>query len=269
MMTERADMRSRHTFVVPAYGGSPYLRECLASLRRQTVESIILVATSTPNEAIQGAASDFDVPTCVNEGEGGIAGDWNFALSQATTPYVTIAHQDDVYLPDYAAAAVAALDAARDPLIFFSDYGELRDGEPVDDNLNLRIKRLLLRRLGTGERRASTRNKRHVLSLGCAISCPTVTYVMGRMPSPVFHGGMRSNLDWDLWERLSREEGSFVFEPRILMRHRVHEGSETSAVIADHERTNEDLEILKRFWPVPVARAIARAYSLSERSNGV
>ncbi|MCH4053133.1 MAG: glycosyltransferase [Atopobiaceae bacterium] len=260
-------MPSTHEFVVPAYGESPYLEECLASLDAQTVRSPVTIATSTPNEHIAHAAERHGVPVRVNEGEHGIAGDWNFALSCAASTYVTIAHQDDVYLPEYAQTAVRMLDEAQDPLIFFTDYGELREGQPVDDNRNLRIKRRLLCRMGTGERSSKPRYKRKVLSLGDAISCPTVTYVMERMPKGPFHGGMRSDLDWDLWERLSREHGEFVWCPKILMRHRVHEGSETSAVIAEHLRTNEDLQILRRFWPEPVARLIARAYSTSEKSN--
>jgi glycosyltransferase involved in cell wall biosynthesis len=258
---------SSHAFVVPAFGESPYLAECLASLAAQTKRSPVLIATSTPNGHITREAERFNVPICVNEGETGIAGDWNFALSCADADYVTIAHQDDVYLPDYAETAIRMLDAADDPQIFFSDYGELREGVAVDDNRNLRIKRRLIDRMGTGSRSSEPRFKRKLLSLGDAISCPTVTYVMARMPEGPFRGGLRSDLDWDLWERLSSERGTFVFCQRILMRHRVHAGSETSAVIAEHVRTNEDLEILRRFWPEPVARLIAHVYSASEKSN--
>ena len=38
-----------HTFVVCAYGESPYLEKCIDSLEKQTVKSRILIATSTPN----------------------------------------------------------------------------------------------------------------------------------------------------------------------------------------------------------------------------
>jgi glycosyltransferase involved in cell wall biosynthesis len=258
---------SELTFVVPAYGESPYLAECLASLRAQSLACPILVSTTTPNDHIAETAQRFGVPVFQNEGEPGIAHDWNCALARVKTPYATIAHQDDVYLPGYAYEAVRSLEGAARPLIFFCDYGELRDGETVDVNLNLRIKRHLVRRMGTGASAALTRRKRKVLSLGDAISCPTVAYVMERMPEGPFRPGMRSDLDWELWERLSREEGEFVYSPHILMRHRVHAGSETSAVLADHIRGEEDLEILRRFWPEPVARLIARAYSLSEKSN--
>lgn len=262
-------MNAQHAFVVPAYKESPYLHDCLASLVEQEVSSQVLMTTSTPNEATRSAAHAFGIELRINHGEGGIANDWNFALSQADARYVTIAHQDDIYLPSYSRIAIEALQKAAHPLIFFSDYGEIHNGEAVDTNLNLSIKRMLLARLSTGAKASQQRNKRKVLSLGCAISCPTVTYVMERMPRPLFRTGFRSNLDWDAWERLSKLDGAFVYAPQLLMRHRVHAGSETSAVIADNARTTEDLEILKRFWPDPVAKLIARAYRLSERSNKV
>lgn len=78
---------------------------------------------------------------------------------------------------------------------------------------------------------------------------------------------MRSNLDWEAWERISRLDGSFVYDDKILMYHRIHEGSETSALIRNNTRTAEDLAMLEKFWPVPVARLINVFYSLGQRSN--
>ena len=96
-MTKRND----HTFAICAYKESPYLEECILSLKNQTVKSNIIMATSTPNEWIQGLAEKYEIPLYINTGEGGIAQDWNFAYRQAKTDYVTIAHQDDIYEPNY------------------------------------------------------------------------------------------------------------------------------------------------------------------------
>ena len=52
----------RHTYVVCAYKESPYLEKCIESLKKQTVESRILVATSTPNELISGICEKYDLP---------------------------------------------------------------------------------------------------------------------------------------------------------------------------------------------------------------
>ena len=93
---------TNHTFALCAYKKSDYLEECIKSLINQTKKSEILIATSTPNEFIYGLAEKYSIPVFVNGGVAGIAGDWNFGYSKATTEYVTIAHQDDVYEPDYA-----------------------------------------------------------------------------------------------------------------------------------------------------------------------
>ena len=62
----------------------------------------------------------------VNKGEKGITQDWNFAYQCADSRYVTIAHQDDVYLPDYWEKVYNHIKRAKKPLIAFGDYGELR-----------------------------------------------------------------------------------------------------------------------------------------------
>ena len=90
-----------HTFAVCAYKESEYLEECVRSLLGQTVKSSILIATSTPNDSIKAVAEKYELPLCVNEGPSSIAYDWNFAYSKVQTPYLTIAHQDDVYPVSY------------------------------------------------------------------------------------------------------------------------------------------------------------------------
>ena len=52
------------------------------------------------------------------------------------------------------------------------------------------------------------------------------------------------------------------------MYHRIHEGSETSALIKDNTRTAEDREMLRRFWPAPIAWALNLAHGLGRKSNG-
>ena len=42
-----------HTFVICAYGRSPYLEACIRSLKAQTAETEIICATSTPSEYLE------------------------------------------------------------------------------------------------------------------------------------------------------------------------------------------------------------------------
>lgn len=261
-------MTPTHTFAICAYGKSPYLRDCIESIKAQTYrESEVYLSTATPSAWLSHLAEEYDLPIYVNEGAHGIGEDWNFAYSKATGAFVTIAHQDDVYEAEYAATAVRMLEASRLPLIFFTNYGELRDGVPVDDNRLLRIKRRLLKPFLDPRAFGSVKARRRMLRMGSAICCPSVTLCRRNVPNPPFVTGMRSNLDWATWERLSRLPGEFIYAPQILMRHRIHGGSTTSKLIADRTRGAEDLEMLERFWPKPVARLIYVVYSHGMDSN--
>ena len=104
----------RHTFAICAYGKSEYLTECIESvLNQEGVRSEVYIATSTPSDWLSDIANRYGLPVYVNDGEHGIGQDWNFAYSKATGDYVTIAHQDDVYCPGYAAEALRAFQRAN------------------------------------------------------------------------------------------------------------------------------------------------------------
>ena len=256
---------AQHTFVVCAYGKSPYLEESVVSLLRQTVKSHILMATFTPNKLICACAEKYGVPLLVNTGKAGISGDWNFALSCAQTALVTLAHQDDLYEPAYTEEMLRAMNAARDPLVFFSDYAELRGKEKVIRNRLLRIKRFLL--LPVALAPSSKAARRLSLAFGNPICCPSVTYRREIIAAHPFQEGFKSNLDWQQWECLSDLEGSFVYCRAPLMCHRIHEGSETSRLLENDLRRAEDYAMFRRFWPRWMAKLLAKLYAASYRSN--
>lgn len=266
-----------HTFVICAYKESPYLLECVASLKQQSVTSNIILATSTPSRTLEALCEEEAIAYVVREGTSGIAPDWNFALSCADTPYVTIAHQDDVYDKDYTKEILKALSGRTDALIVFSKYAELRNGEVAKKGLNMRIKETILAPLLFRGGAKSRFFKRWCIRFGNAICCPTVTYCVkpiGQYLNSIgqrelFLPHFRSNLDWETWELLSRCPGSFLYVNQPLMSHRIHEDSETSATIADHERGTEDYEMFQKFWPRWVSKLLSGFYGASEKSNEV
>lgn len=258
-----------HTYALCAYKASEYLEECVKSLLTQTVKSNIFIATSTPNEHINAVAQKYGIPVFVNEGENGIGGDWNFAYDKVDTPLVTIAHQDDIYEPEYTEQMLEFLNKSKNPIIYFSGYGELRNGEKVYDNSILKIKKLMLSPLKIKCFRTSRFVRRRVLSLGNCICCPAVTYAKERVGDTPFTNDYLSNIDWQQWERLSRKKGSFVYNKQPLMCHRIHEESTTSEIIGDSKRTLEDYDMFCKFWPKAIAKLISKVYSKSEKSNNI
>lgn len=261
-----------HTFVICAYGNSPYIEECIQSLEAQKISTNIIMCTSTPSEYIRGIADNHGLRLFVNDdkaNKSNIAEDWNYALSCADTALVTIAHQDDLYKPEYAVDILENVNRARSPLIAFTDYAELRNGLEVSNIKNLNIKRVMLFPLRFRAVWRSIFVRRRILSLGSAICCPSVTYVKDNLPYPVFDSGFRVSLDWQAWERLSRLRGDFVFVNRVMMVHRIHGGSETTKNIDDNNRTREDYEMFCKFWPGWIARCIEYWYNKSEDQNRV
>lgn len=258
---------SDHTFVVCAYKKSPYLEKCIVSLIKQSEPSNIIIATSTPNDLIRTISLKYGCTLFVRSGISEISDDWNYAINCAKTQLVTIAHQDDIYCECYVSHMLKHLNEAKNPLIFFGNYNEIRSEKKHCSSKMLRIKRFLLGTYSNSMLRSRSFFKRLPISFGNPICCPSVTYVLDKLPNPLFNKGFRSNLDWDAWERISLLKGDFVYDKEIIMLHRVHENSETSACIQNDIRTNEDLEMLKRFWPNKIATMINKVYYKAQKYN--
>lgn len=117
---------SRHVFAICAYKDSPYLEECIRSLKGQTVESSIICCTSTPSPYIERLAERYRIPLYVRDGESNIREDWLFALKKADGELVTIAHQDDRYSRDYVKMLLRAYEKYPDMTVFAGDYVTLK-----------------------------------------------------------------------------------------------------------------------------------------------
>lgn len=258
-----------HTFVVLAYKESKYLEECIKSVLNQRYNSKVIIATSTPNDFIKKQAKKYNLDIIVNKNPRGIGGDFDFAISCAKTTLVTIAHQDDIYDYNYSYDIVNKYNKNKNSIIVFPDYYEIKNDKKVYKNTNLRIKRILLFPLRFKLLNNSKFFKRRVLSFGCAICCPSVTFVKEKIEFPLFECDFKCDVDWNAWEILSKKKGNFSFVKKSLMGHRVHEESTTTEIINDHIRTKEDLEMFKRFWPTFIANFINKFYVKSEKSNNV
>jgi len=262
----------KHVFAICAYKESPYLEECIASLLAQQEPSPILLCTATPSAHLEETARKYGLTYCVNPDAPNIAGDWNFAMAQAKAhgaDYMTLCHQDDLYLSGYGKALRAAI--ARDPqlLIYFSDYGEQRGEEMVTSSTLLTIKRLLLWPLRPRVFQGMKWAKRLALALGDPICCPAVSFNLAKVELPLFERGMMTNLDWQTWEKISRCPGRFAYDRQVLMLHRIHPGSTTSQVLGEGGRSAQDFAMFCKFWPKPIARILTRLYSASEKSNNL
>ena len=257
-------MSMRHAFVVPTYGESPYLRDCLGSLAAQERRSDVVVATSTPFDGLQALCDEVGARLVVHGPNRGIGPDWNAALDVAQAPLVTVAHQDDLYHPRFSAAVLDA--HARSPCsaLYFCDAGEVTgDGRPRDGGTNARIKRLLVAAAFAGRHSVGGAvSRRLLLGLGNPIVCPSVTINLGVAPGFRFREDLRTNMDWLAWLDLS-QAGAVTYIDERLMDHRVHTTSETARCLDDGSRAREDALVFERLWPRPVAALLGRLYRYS------
>lgn len=256
-----------HTFAICAYGESPYLESCIESTLSQTQQGPVFLATATPNAKINKMAQKYNLPLFTNEQPPSIAGDWNFAYSKAETPLVTIAHQDDIYLPRYREEVLEQINKSKHPLLYFTDYAEERSGEQSEESVLLNTKRALLSPLKSRTLQSSRFVRRRILSLGTPICCPSVTMVRPNLPPVLFSTEFKCDLDWMAWANISKLPGDFVYNPSVLMHHRIHADSETSSLIEQNLRTEEDYRMFRMFWPKPIALALNSIYSKSQKSN--
>ncbi|SFO34955.1 Glycosyl transferase family 2 [Pseudobutyrivibrio sp. JW11] len=250
------------TLVICSYKECEYLEESVESIVNQTVKPKILISTSTPNEYIKNIAEKYKIEVRINP-NGGQINDYNFAMKQADTELVMLAHQDEILKETFVEKSLEALNMANDPIISFTDYIEIHN-DIVDEKQSsmIKIKKFLLwptkikwlinKRLG----------KRLTLCFGDPITHPSVICVKSKMPKQLFREEYKASMDWDLWERLSQEKGSFVYVDHILLYHRMNDMNQTALLLkTSNERYENEFDIFCRFWPKWFARILMKFYS--------
>lgn len=259
--------RSNHTFVICAYKEQPFLDSCVKSLKAQTLKSEIIISTSTPNKMVEEIAKKNNVKLVINTETSGHINDFCFAYKQASTKYVTLCHQDDIYYETFAEDIVKKMNKSKNSIIGFSNYNECRNGKTVKRNTLLLIKRIINFPLTVFGRFKAIRLL--TLSLGNAICAPSVTYNKEKVEEPIIKSDLKANIDWDTWIYLAKKKGSFIYVKKPLLEHRIHEGSTTTAVINNNVMTSENYLMFRKFWPAPIAKLFSKVYSTSENSNSL
>lgn len=253
-----------HTFVILSYKDSPYIEECILSLKKQTVASEILIATSTLTDSIKNIAKENKIDVITNPKSKGIGTDWSFAYDIGKTKYITLAHHDDIYLPQYTELYTEFAEKYKKNLFLFSDYYELKNGKLQKGGFNILIKRLVLSFFFLLKKNLkSTFFKKMMLSFGSPIPCQSVMYNKENIGLFSFSEEYSINLDWEAWLRLAKKKGDFVFVNKKLTGHRIYKGAETVSGMNDERRKNEDLKLFNQLWPKFIARFLLRIYSSS------
>lgn len=253
---------SIHSFAILAYKESPFLEVCVRSVMEQTTETNVIMTTSTPTEFSRKIAEKYAIKYIINTtGQYGLIADFNFAYSSAETELVTLVHQDDLYLPDYANAILNAYQKANNPQILFTDCFELNNDVIKTHSLKLFIKKILLCPFLFSNQIGSNFWKKAILSFGSPICCPTVTFNKTQLQGFSFSYDYSCASDWNAWYIMANQKGSFVYINKKLIQYRVHAGSETSNLLT--KRNLDDLNMLTLIWGNKIGKMIAEVYKFS------
>lgn len=260
-----------HTFVVCAYKENPYLEETIKSLEKQTVRSKIILSTSTPNQHIEDICERHSIKWFVNPNPHLAGDDWNYAYSKADTPLVTLVHQDDLYGPKFLEHTLRYLNKYKkdDVIIAYTDYYEMKRGKREMKNVLLTIKRVMNFPMSISCLQKNRFIRRRILSFGCPICCPAVTYVKKNAGEDIFDTTYINSCDYKTWVDLSEKKGRFLYIKEPLMGHRIYAESATTKNLGENIRKKEDYEILCELWPKTIAKVINSIYAKSEKSNVV
>lgn len=258
--------RFTHTFVIPAHGDSPYIEECVVSLKNQTTPSTILVSTPVSSKYLENICSKFNIRLAVSNNKASIANDWTYAFSVCDTDFVTLAHQDDIYMRDYTESFFKAVEASAGKAVFiFSWYKELVNDKERSITAKLLIKQLLLFPFLFTDTIKSRFIKNLLFSLSQPIPTPSVMFNKNQIGNFVFSDDFKCNTDWDAWLRLSEMKGTIIYVKKPLMIHRIHPWAQTAIAIGQGIRQREDLAIFSRMWPKLIAWVLSSVYALSIR----
>jgi len=248
-------------FIVPAFGESNHLSECLDSLINQTISNDIIITTSTPSDFLEAIATKYKISLFLNADGGSIAKDWNFAFRQGQRELIVLAHQDDIYDKNYAKKALDFFKNYPNCALAFTDAKELIEFRVYKYNIREMVKKLL-RKLAFFNQVTinSSIRFRVLLGFGCSIPCPSVIYNKKILQEFRFTDELSLNLDWDAWYRISKANNLFGYIPEDLITHRIHADAETQKGLMDNRRQDEDLILFKRYWPTLFSKMLLKIY---------
>lgn len=251
------DPKKYHTFAICAYKESEYLEDCIESLLNQSIQSNIIMVSSTKNKHIDDLAKKYKLEVFYRDGKSDIQEDWNFGVLNSKTELVTVAHQDDVYDKYYLENILNNYTGKE--LMISTENIFLKNNKSIVSK-NLIIKRIIkfpLRIPGFANIRCI---RKLTLAFGNTINCPSVTYNKQKLGEPIFTSDLKFALDWDTFYKIYGRKGKVKYIPLKLISFRIHEEATTASWIKNSTRQIEDTIMFNKFWPKWIVKIIMKYY---------
>jgi glycosyltransferase involved in cell wall biosynthesis len=238
----------RVTVLLSVYNGRPFLRDVIESLKRQSHPEF--TAYVIDNASDDGSADV--IAHCVDrrftvtlERENlGIPRNWSRAIDRVDTPYFVLAHQDDVYEPDFLGATLAVIARFPRALIAHTRVEAIDEGGTPFFVAAERYKDGFWPGADPYERGPDDGLK--VLANGNYVVMPTAMYRTSAVRTVGhFAPEYRFVADWQFWLRGLLAGFSIAGTHRKLVRRRWHRDMGTRKAEADFTRYDEEVALLR------------------------
>ena len=244
------------SFAIPYFHNVGYLLEAIESVRAQTTADweLIVVDDAGPEPAREQveAIGDPRITYVRNEGNLGLARNWNECIRLSRASLVTLLHGDDRLLPAYGRRVLAAAAAHPQAAAVFTDVNVIgADGAPTTTMADLGKR--LVRRPAHDHDVVGDHGLAGLLT-GNYILCPTLCMRKSVIGPDPFDPRWRfvPDLDFTVRQLLAGRTLHSLREP--LLEYRRHDTSQTSALTSDASRFEEELTFSQ--WAAEQAAAL-------------
>jgi glycosyltransferase involved in cell wall biosynthesis len=189
--------------VVPAFNVEPYIRDCLGSVRVQTMrewECIVVDDGSTDGTAERVAKCGDPRIRLIRQANKGVSAARNAGLAEARGRYVLFLDGDDLLHREALARLSAGLDADPQAVAAYGGVWAL-----FEDGSSYPQKPLQRRRFVSGDLLEALMRWEIFLSVGCTLTRADTARAVGG-----FDESLRLSEDWEFWCRLAAR-GPFRF----------------------------------------------------------
>ena len=235
------------TFAIPYYRGLDYLKKAIQSLLDQCNPNwCAVVVDDRGGEDAESTVREFAdsrIRYVRNEGNLGLAGNWNTALSLAETDLVTIFHSDDELESNYVDLMLELMSRYPNAVAGHCRTRVIdQDGQPLW-SLPDEVKKII-RPGGTDD--IITSGEKGLLSItkGAWIFCPTLCFRRSMLPPGGFSARWKFVLDVDLMSRILFDGGTIVGTPVVGYRYRRHLTNQTALLTESTVRFQEEFDHL-------------------------
>ena len=237
--------RALLTVALPTYNGEAHLAETLASILAQDdVEfDLIVVDDQSADQSValvRRLAGD-RARIEVNPSRLGLAANWNLCAARCRTPFLSIIHQDDVWLPSHLAAHLEAL--LSDP-----EIGLVASGSIVIDEQGQEIGGNVIQRGGLGDqdRVFEAGGLTELMAVENPLRCSAVSMrVQAHRQAGGFDPALGYVVDWDFWLRVA-STWRVAWLARASVAIRWHRGSETHRLRQGRRDLDEARDLIER-----------------------